>query len=263
MISLTALGTGTLFSKNNYHSNYLLTVGNYSLMIDCGSDARHSLRDLGLEIKDIDGVYISHLHGDHVGGLEWLGFGKYFGPDDLCDLYASSSILPDLWNKVLSGGMGSLQCQIADLNTYFNVHAISEKNGKFNAISHANYVSCQLVQTCHIMNGFYIVPSFGLMIDTGSQKIFVTSDTQFAPEQLTDFYGMANIIIHDCETSDYESRVHANYKRLVMLPNEIKNKMWLSHYQDDGPTKYNAQVDGFLGFLKKGQTIILKRPGDN
>jgi len=112
------------------------------------------------------------------------------------------------------------------------------------------------------MNGFYIVPSFGLMINTGVQKVFVTCDTQFAPEQLVDFYDMADIIIHDSETSDYESRVHANYKRLVTLPDETKGKMWLSHYQDDGPIKYNAVLDGFLGFLEKGQTITLKRPGD-
>ena len=28
---------------------------------------------MGLGYADIDAVYISHLHADHVGGLEWLG----------------------------------------------------------------------------------------------------------------------------------------------------------------------------------------------
>jgi len=152
MITLTALGTGTVFSKNNYHANYLLNVGKYSLLVDCGSDIRHSTRDLDIGIEQINGVYISHLHGDHVGGLEWLGFGKYFSSQGICDLYSSSSILSNLWNNVLSGGMGSLQCKVADLHTYFNVHPISERNGKFDISTDGNWVSCQLIQTCHAMS---------------------------------------------------------------------------------------------------------------
>ena len=46
------------------------------LLIDCGTDARHSLHELGLSYKDIEHVYISHLHADHAGGLEWLGFSR-------------------------------------------------------------------------------------------------------------------------------------------------------------------------------------------
>lgn len=264
---MTALGTGSAFTLDNWHSNYLLEIGKYHLLIDCGSDIRHSLADVGLSYKDIDGAYISHNHDDHSNGLHWLGFSTYFDPTcDRPELFGSSSVLQSLWADVLCGGMGSIQGRVVGLSDYFDVTFVPDKNGKFSISSNGNYVSMQLVQTCHIVNGFYIVPSFGLMMDTLKQKVFFTTDTQFCPEQLVDFYTMADIIIQDCETlgtveNPIESHVHAHYARLQQLPENIKAKMWLTHYQDGAMLKYNPEDDGFLGFLQRGQVIEFLHPG--
>ena len=53
----------------------------------------------------------------------------------------------------------------------------------------------------------------------------------------------------------FESQVHAHYNKLKELDVETKAKMWLCHYQDmELP---NAQIDGFKGFIKKGQIFNL------
>ena len=119
----------------------------------------------------------------------------------------------------------------------------------------------QLVQTVYIMNGYYIVPSFGLIVTDLylMKKVFFTGDTQFCLEQIMDFYKMADIIIQDCETLYFDgkpirSRVHAHFEDLKTLPNEIKEKMWLVHYQDS--FEWLSSFDnGFKGFLEKGQII--------
>ena len=51
--------------------------------------------------------------------------------------------------------------------------------------------------------------------------------------------------------------MHANYADLRTLPPEMKQKMWLYHYQDnviDAWDEWNekAITDGFRGFLKTG-----------
>ena len=43
------------------------------LLIDCGSDIRFSLYAAGFSHLDITDIYISHLHADHAGGLEYIG----------------------------------------------------------------------------------------------------------------------------------------------------------------------------------------------
>jgi ribonuclease BN (tRNA processing enzyme) len=71
-----------------YQSNFLLefkTKGKiksdtYKLVLDFGSDIRHSLASIGLKMSDIDGFYCSHPHADHIGGIEGIALSTVFNP---------------------------------------------------------------------------------------------------------------------------------------------------------------------------------------
>lgn len=253
-MKLTFLGTGSAFTvgEGNYHSNMLLESDKKKrLLIDCGSDARFSLYEQGFSYKDIHDVYVSHLHADHVGGLEWLAFTTRFDPSAhrVC-LHISKKLVNTLWKNVLSGGLSSLQGINPTLNTYFDVDAV-ESNGRFLWQG----IEFQLVQTVHTMSGYTMNPSFGLFFQSGQNAVFITTDAQFVISGLLAFYQKATIIFQDCETSPRKTGAHAHYSELVTLPADIKKKMWLYHYH---PGKLpDAKADGFLGFVKKGQTFLL------
>lgn len=248
-MKLTFLGTGSAFTiEGNYHSNMILETHNHKkLLIDCGSDARHSLHELGLTYRDIDSVYISHLHADHVGGLEWLAFTTKFDPEaHKPHLYISEKLVDDLWNKTLAGGLSSLQTEMATLATYFDVHAVKEHDAFV-----WEKLKIKLIQTLHVMSDFAILPSYGIEFTVNNITVFITTDTQYGPYQINDFYNTADIIFQDCEIGEHKSHVHAHYDELVKLPANIKNKMWLYHY--NGGELPDAVKDGFRGFVKKGQ----------
>lgn len=252
-LSITFLGSGSAFSlePGNYQSNLLLQKDNDTMLIDAGGDLRFSLNDQGLGYSDIKNVYITHLHADHIGGLEWLALNTYFDPnyEGKPSLFASETIIHDLWNKSLSGGLCTLATQLATLETYFNVHPLTlEKKFTWNG------VSFKLVQAVHIVSDHVLQPCYGLMIYYHNTSIFFTADTQLALHQLQDFYKEADIIFHDCETSERISGVHAHYSELVQLPPELKKKIWLYHYNSG--VLPNAEADGFLGFVKKGQSFV-------
>jgi len=220
-----------------------------NLLIDCGSDARHALFDLGFTYRDISDVYISHLHADHAGGLEWFALTHKFDPKSKKPtLYAHSHVVKQLWNNTLSGGMRTLQGVIAELEDFFVVHKI-QQNGTFEW----NDYNFQLVQMIHIVSGFEFMPSYGLIFTINGTKIFITSDTQFAPLQLLDFYKGVDVIFQDCETSPTPSGVHAHFKELVTLDESIRKKMWLYHYN---PGKLpDAKKYGFHGFVEPKQVF--------
>ena len=255
-MKLTFIGCGSAASKEGYQTNALLEFADGKrMLLDCGTTAAFGMRDLGLGYPDVDAIWISHLHSDHCGGLEEQGFCRFFDPRfGPQRLFISRALKTPLWSNTLSGGMRSLQGRICDLDTYFDV----QTDNKF-GVFHYNGVDFQNIQVVHIFDNFAIYPSFGLMFETPEGiKVFYTADTQDNPKQMMDWYKQADVIFHDCETLiKIESGVHAHYDRLKALPDEIKARMHLMHYQDGTIEFYDPEADGFAGFVKKGETFEL------
>ena len=74
MALLTVVGSSDAFnSAGRAHSCYLLEGDGFGpVMIDFGATALQALRRVGREPRDLAGVALTHLHGDHIGGLPFL-----------------------------------------------------------------------------------------------------------------------------------------------------------------------------------------------
>ncbi len=255
MIKLQFLGSGSAFVPitENFQSNMILqSSSGKRLLIDCGTDARHSTAALGLGYRDINSVYISHFHADHVGGLEWLAFTTRFDPvAKKPSMMIHPSLLETLWDNVLSGGLKSLEGdKSATLNDYFDIlPCVNDSSFNWESI-HIN-----LVKTIHVYDGHELVPSYGLYFETNKNRVFISTDTQFKPELYMPYYQQADIIFHDCETSPHKGCVHAHFTELATLDPSIKAKMWLYHYSTT--ERYDAVANGFKGFVTKGQEFSL------
>lgn len=248
-MKLTFLGVSSALSVGykNFHSNMLIENDKSSLklLIDCGGDVRHSLYELGYSAADIAAAYISHLHADHVGGLEWLAFSKFFGEQRQLPLYISVDQRKTLWAHVLSGGMSTLEESDSALETFFKLESID--NNKF-TWSDRDF---ELIKVPHSYSNHQLLPSYGLFVIGPRLSIFITTDTRFAPDVLGEVYERADMIFQDCETSSHFSKQHAHYTQLRTLPLHIKQKMWLYDYND--ACLPDAVSDGFRGFVTRGQ----------
>jgi ribonuclease BN (tRNA processing enzyme) len=252
---LTFIGTGSAFTVGggNYQSNMILEGKDLSqkFLIDCGTDARLALYDQGFSYKDIYAVYVSHLHADHIGGLEWLAFTTKF--DSTCSkpiLYIAPDLIHDLW-KSLSIGLNSLRESTVELSSYFNVRLIENHSFTLNGICF------HLFPTLHVVLKNGKMPSYGLYFKADQKQVLITTDMQFALSQMENLYQQSDIIFHDCETASIKSGVHAHYTELKTLSPAIKNKMWLYHYQPGELP--NAKADGFRGFARKGQCFDFQK----
>lgn len=72
------LGVGGAFTKSNYHNNYIIHLDEKCMLIDAGTTLRYSLPEAGFNYRDIHFIFISHLHFDHVGGLEEMVLQRYW-----------------------------------------------------------------------------------------------------------------------------------------------------------------------------------------
>lgn len=248
-MKLLFLGASSAFAvqRGHFQSNMVIfSESGRKLLIDCGTDIRHSLYAQNLTHSDIDAVYISHLHADHAGGLEWLGFTRYFRDEQRPALYISGDQRRKLWTNLLSAGMSSLEEKAATLKTYFDVMSIRDRCFRWE-----NY-HFQLIRTPHAISNGKPLPSYGLVISTPKIKLFLTTDTRFDWISLQDSYEQAALVFQDCETLRGKvSRQHAHYDDLKTLDEAIREKMWLYGYNEG--TLPDAAGDGFLGFVRSGQ----------
>jgi ribonuclease BN (tRNA processing enzyme) len=72
-VRLLIVGSGDAFgSGGRANTCFWLEAGAATLAIDFGATSLVALKQMGLDPNRIDAVVISHLHGDHFGGLPFL-----------------------------------------------------------------------------------------------------------------------------------------------------------------------------------------------
>jgi ribonuclease BN (tRNA processing enzyme) len=70
---LTVVGSGDAFgSGGRFNTCFVLETAKATLAIDFGASALPALKGRGIEPNRLDAVVLSHLHGDHFGGLPFL-----------------------------------------------------------------------------------------------------------------------------------------------------------------------------------------------
>jgi len=72
-LELRIIGCGDAFgSGGRFNTCFLIDCGDWKALVDCGASSLVALKQAGENPDDLDVVAISHLHGDHFGGLVFL-----------------------------------------------------------------------------------------------------------------------------------------------------------------------------------------------
>lgn len=70
---LTFIGSGNAFgSGGRFNTCFLIEGAACRFLVDCGASSLVALKQGGIDLDTIDGVVLSHLHGDHFGGLPFF-----------------------------------------------------------------------------------------------------------------------------------------------------------------------------------------------
>jgi ribonuclease BN (tRNA processing enzyme) len=70
---LTVIGSGDAYgSGGRFHTCFMVETAKATLLVDCGASSLIAIKARAIDPTRIDGVILSHLHGDHFGGLPFF-----------------------------------------------------------------------------------------------------------------------------------------------------------------------------------------------
>ncbi|TYP77910.1 MBL fold metallo-hydrolase [Paenibacillus methanolicus] len=221
-MNIQMLGTGSAFAKRYYNNNALLFSDGQTAMLDCGITAPMALHQLSKTFNDIHALVISHIHADHVGGMEEFAFQMKFVYKRSVPLFVPAPLIEPLWETTLKGGLMQEECQTLD--DYFEVRPLLEGQ------------SCEIlpglairpIRTKHIAGK----PSYSYVVN---DTFFYSADMKFDAELLHALVaGGCQVIFHDCQLKP-PGAVHTTLEQLLSLPPVLQERIWLMHYDDTMP----------------------------
>jgi len=73
-VSVTFAGSGDAFGSGGRYQAciHVRALGTGAVLLDCGATSLAALKHAGLDPGEIETAFVSHLHGDHFGGLPFL-----------------------------------------------------------------------------------------------------------------------------------------------------------------------------------------------
>lgn len=220
------IGVGDAFTELSYGSSLLVMGGGKRLLIDFPDPPRRALREasiasgLDLRVETIDYAYLTHLHGDHVNGLEAMTFYRYFRERRKLRLAAAPPVLDQLWgrlrpamDRLIFGDARPRRMSLAD---YYDLTPVPE--GRRTRIGP---FTLQVRRTRHH------VPTFAIRVTCGGRTLAFSSDTSFDPGLIEWLQKGAHVIVHETNFG-----IHTPYERLASLPESIRRRIALIHYPD-------------------------------
>jgi ribonuclease BN (tRNA processing enzyme) len=231
-VRLIPLGVGEAFSARHYTTSLALGSGDDWLLLDCPHPIRKMLREASessgvpLDLGDIRGVALSHLHADHASGLEDYAYFSFFVLGRKARLLGHPDISARLWPDLLAAGMdravtrADAPPQPMTRDDYFDVIDLDASRAVgFGPFS----VECR--------HTHHSIPTTAFRVAGGGRSVGYSADTAFDPA-LIDWLAPCDLIVHEATTAE-SSPVHTPLARLAELPEPIRRKVRLIHYPDD------------------------------
>lgn len=255
MKKIEFLGVGAGFSVGLGNTSAMIydkIPENGFIMIDCGEQARMEIVNRGL-FTNLKGVIITHLHGDHIFGLELLGFYWYFVRKEKLVLYLPSEQLSEELKSLFILTMKQVQDNEgrpveATFDDFFNVKVIGQLPLKID--------NCQYTfkTVPHVPNK----ESYGLIIENEGRSHIYSSDISRPIFDLDWYKSINNInyIWHDCQLYDGgKGSVHCYLGALQKFKNK---KLGLMHYnKTPSDEELRSAQEWCHGFIKKGEIFEL------
>jgi ribonuclease BN (tRNA processing enzyme) len=223
-MKLRVLGCGDAFgSGGRFNTCFLVESAGTRFLIDCGASSMIAMRRFGVDPNGIDAVLISHLHGDHFGGLVFMLMDAQLVSKRTRPLVIAG---PKTLAKRLSDTMECLFPGSTGMSWRYDVTIEDFEDGvdwSWGPIS---------VRPFRVKH-FCGAPPYALRVTCGGKTVTYTGDTEWV-DALVPAARDADLFIAEAYFRDKPMKFHLNFETLMAHLDDIRPKrLVLTHMSDD------------------------------
>jgi ribonuclease Z len=213
---VTLLGTGTPTPRvDRLGPSTLVQAGNQRLLFDAGRGVTIRLTQSGVPLRDVDAVFLTHLHSDHVNGLSdlWLTgwLPPAYGRRELPLRVYGPSGTRDMMSHLEQAHREDVRIRIADEDLSKSGATIDATDVAEGLVYERDGVRVTAFDVDH---GELIKPALGYRVDFGGRSVVLSGDTRFSANLIAHAKG-ADVIIHEVMAAT-ESLLASDAGRRIM-----------------------------------------------
>jgi ribonuclease BN (tRNA processing enzyme) len=217
---LTFLGTGDpLASGGRLQTCFHVAAPSGRFLIDCGATAMVAMQRGGIDRNAIEAILVTHLHGDHIGGIPYLildaqHVSKRTAPLTIAGPPGLETRVRELMDVAFPG--------LADVEQRFELRFVELEERRTASVGPAEVTPFEVVHACG-------APPYALRVEVGGRTIAYSGDTEWT-DALVEVSRDADLFV--CECYSYEKRIpnHIDYRTLRSHRDELTcDRLVLTH----------------------------------
>jgi len=223
-VEVRFVGSGDAFgSGGRFQTCIAVRASDDLFLVDCGASSLIAMRQQGIEPRDVSKILITHLHGDHFGGLPFFLLDAQLVSKRTAPL---TLVGPPGLQKRLLEAMEVLFAGSSTVEPNFEVRFIELKPRTPTAVD-------EITVTAFPAAHYSGAPSYSLRIEV-DQKVFVYSgDTQWT-DTLIEASDQADLFVCESYVFDREVALHNNYRTIMENhPRLTCKRVVLTHMSED------------------------------
>ena len=198
-MTVTLLGTGDPSPiMEHFGPATLVEAGDHQMLFDVGRGASIRLWQLGVSLGDIDEVFITHFHQDHINGLVdvWMTgwqpppYGRrtvpwrVFGPTGIADIMTGfrQAMEPNIQIRIIDEQLPAEAAE-AIVKEFSEDGVIFDEDGV-------------VVTAFAVDHGEFIKPTYGYRIDYNDHSVVISGDTRF-DENIIRMSEGVDLLVHE------------------------------------------------------------------
>ena len=231
MVMVRFLGSGDAFGSGGRNQACIqVQTGEANLLLDCGATSLVAMKRFSVEPNDIDAILVSHLHGDHFGGIPFL--------------VLDAQLVSKRTRPLVIAGPPGLQARVTEA-----MEVLFPGSSRVQRAFETRFVEVTERQATEVaaarVTAFEVVhasgaPPYAYRFELGGRVIAYSGDTEWT-EALVDAASGADLFICEAYTFDKEIRFHLNYQTLAAHMERIAcRRLMLTHMSSN----MLRQIDG-------------------